>query len=431
MGRGGVSVGVGVGGAYGRVLVASVARSAMAFSYSWHLIKCPATNERFCDPPPGRTKCFRSIGMTTQADGGIPVSNEHHPVDYWDVEALLLDDENPRLPVSQGLRSQDEILLLIAKTYTIGELMESFAINGYFDEEPLVGVPFSDDPTKLIIVEGNRRLSALKLLLEPQLVKRLVDPSNGRPIRIVVPALTRDRRQELKSVPVRVYEEGRSAVLAYMGYRHITGVKTWNSYAKARYVHQLVEDGNELKDIQKRIGDRHETAPRLLRAYLVWEQANSLAMIPARNGHAPNFSYLFTALTFRPMLQFLGLAAQGMPRRVRRKKISQLEEVVTYLYGTVDGGRKPAIKESREIKDLAQAVASNRALEKLREGASVSEAVEVIPVAEARLEKLIRQALDRLNQAAEIAHSGKGNEQVQELAADCLDASQRLVKAVK
>ena len=122
MGRGGVSVGVGVGGAYGRVLVASVARSAMAFSYSWHLIKCPATNERFCDPPPGRTKCFRSIGMTTQADGGIPVSNEHHPVDYWDVEALLLDDENRRLPVSQGLRWQDEILLLIAKTYTIGEV---------------------------------------------------------------------------------------------------------------------------------------------------------------------------------------------------------------------------------------------------------------------------------------------------------------------
>ena len=369
--------------------------------------------------------------MTTQPNEGIEIPSVRHPIDNWDVDVLLLDHDNPRLPVSQGPRSQDELLLLIAKTYTIGELMESFAINGYFDEEPLVGVPASDDPSKLIIVEGNRRLSALKLLLEPTLVERLVDPSTSRPIRINVPAITKERRSELQKVPVRIYKEGRSAVLAYMGYRHITGVKTWNSYAKARYVHQLVEDGNALEDIQKRIGDRHETAPRLLRAYLVWEQASSLSMIPARNGHTPSFSYLFTALTFRPMLQFLGLAAQGMPRQVRQERIPQLQEVVVYLYGTVDGIRKPSIKESREIKDLAQAVSSNRALGKLREGASLSDAVEAIPVAEARLERLVRQALERLNQATEVALNGDANEQVKRLAEDCHEASLLLIKATK
>ena len=368
--------------------------------------------------------------MKAQANGGIAVPIVRRPIDEWDVDNLLLDDENPRLPVSQGPRSQNELLLLMAKTYTIGELMESFAINGFFEEEPLVGVPTPDDASKLIIVEGNRRLSALKLLLNPALVKGLVDPSNGRPLGINVPALTNERRAKLQSVPVKVYEEGRSAVLAYMGYRHITGVKTWNSYAKARYVHQLVEDGTDLADIQKRIGDRHETAPRLLRAYLVWEQASSLSMIPARNGHTPSFSYLFTALTFRPMLQFLGLAAQGMPRRVRKEKIPQLGEVVVFLYGTVDGERRPAIKESREIKDLAQAVSSSRALEKLREGASVTDAIEAMPVVEARLERLMRQALERLNQSTEIAYTSGGNEQIQKLADDCLQASQRLVKAI-
>ena len=119
--------------------------------------------------------------MTTQANGGIAVPRKRNPLSDWHVDDLLLDSENPRLPTSQGPRSQDELLILIVKTYTIGELMESFAINGYFDEEPLVGVPVADDPLKLIIVEGNRRLSALKLLLDPTLVQRLVDPSNGRP----------------------------------------------------------------------------------------------------------------------------------------------------------------------------------------------------------------------------------------------------------
>ena len=369
--------------------------------------------------------------MATQTNAGTEVPRVRRPIEDWDVNDLLLDDENPRLPVSNEPRSQDELLLLIAKTYTIGELMESFAINGYFDEEPLVGVPVSDDPSKLTIVEGNRRLSALKILLEPTLVKRLVDPNTGRSIRITIPALTEIRQAELQSVPVRVYMEGRSAVLAYMGYRHITGVKTWNSYAKARYIHQLVEEGNVLGDIQKRIGDRHETAQRLLRAYLVWEQANSLSIIPARNGHAPSFSYLFTALTYKPMLQYLGLVAQGMPRTVRPEKIPQLREVVGYLYGTTDGTRKPSIQESREIKLLAQAVSSDRALDKLREGASVSDAIEAMPVAEARLEKLIRQALDRLNQATDVARLSDANDQVKKLAGDCLEVSQLLVEATQ
>ena len=47
--------------------------------------------------------------MTTQANEGIPVPSVRHPIDNWDVDALLLDHENPRLPVSQGPRSQDEL----------------------------------------------------------------------------------------------------------------------------------------------------------------------------------------------------------------------------------------------------------------------------------------------------------------------------------
>ena len=369
--------------------------------------------------------------MATQENAGRATPRVRHPIDDWPVESLLLDNENPRLPPSVRPLSQEELLALIAKTYTINELMDSFAINGYFDEEPLVGVPVLDDPERLTIVEGNRRLSALKLLLEPTLLQRLVDPENGRSLRMNIPALSSDRLSELERVPVRVYKEGRSAVLAYMGYRHITGVKTWNSYAKARYVYQLVHDGNDLKDIQQRIGDRHETAPRLLRAYLVWEQADSLSMIPARNGHTPSFSYLFTALTFRPMLQFLGLAAQGMPREVEQERLPQLQEVAAYLYGSKDGERKPAIKESREIQLLSQAVSSAQALEKLREGASVTDAVEAIPVAEARLEKLIRQAWERLNEATEVAYRSRGSEHIRRLAEECIEASQRLAKAIK
>ena len=369
--------------------------------------------------------------MTTAGSPTTAIPRARRPIDDWPVNKLLFDGENPRLPPSQGEPSQRELLTLIVKTYSVGELMDSFVINGYFDEEPLVGVPAPSDDSKLVIVEGNRRLAALKLLLKPELAGRLVDTASGRPLRIRVPTLTKSRRRELRRVPVRVYKEGRSAVLAYLGYRHITGVKHWDSYAKARYVSQLVEDGNDLKSIQLKIGDRHETAPRLLRAYIVWQQAEESAMIPTRNGHSPPFSYLFTALTFRPMLSFLGLVAQGMPQRVREEKIPQLREVTTFLYGNQSEGKKPAIDDSREIQWLAQAVSSSNALEKLRAGHKVRDAVESIPAVEARMEKLIRQASERLMQATELASRSRADDAMRQLAKNCLEASQQLVKALR
>ena len=366
--------------------------------------------------------------MTTRATAARPTGR---PISDWRVEDLLLDDENPRLPPSQGKRSQEELMVLIVRTYSVSELMESFVVNGYFDEEPLVGVPINDDPSRLIIVEGNRRLAALKLLLQPDLAARLVDSVSRRPLRVRVPRLPNARRRELETVPVRVYPEGRSAVLAYLGYRHITGVRHWDSYAKARYVYQLVQEGGDLKAIQKRIGDRHETASRLLRAYLVWEQADSLSMIPPRNGYVPPFSYLFTALTYKPTLTFLGLAPQGMPRRVPKAKIPQLREVATYLYGDKSAGRAPAIEESREIQSLAKALASENALEKLRTGANVREAVEAIPVKEAQLERTVRQALERLVQAGNLALESRSSDPVRRMAKDCVSASEQLVRALR
>ncbi|MDE2837025.1 MAG: hypothetical protein OXL97_05890 [Chloroflexota bacterium] len=369
--------------------------------------------------------------MTTQNDVGTAGPRKRHPIADWAVKDLLLDAENPRLPPTEGIPSQEQLLILIVRTYSVGELMDSFAINGYFDEEPLVGVPDPDDSSKLIIVEGNRRLAALKILLDPSLTERLIDPISGRPLRVNAPPLSNDRREELLSVPVRVYEEGRSAVLAYLGYRHITGVKRWDSYAKARYVSQLVSDGNDLDSIQQKIGDRHETAPRLLRAYLVWEQADSLSMIPARNGHAPPFSYLFTALTFRPVLSFLGLAAQGMPKPVADANLPQLKEVSTYLYGDKEAKIEPAIEESREIQLLSKALSSPPALQRLRAGTKVRDAVEAIPAAEARLEKSIRQALEKLTQATELASPARANDSIKKLADDCVTESQGLVRALK
>ena len=88
-------------------------------------------------------------------------------IEYVRLEQLLLDPENPRLPSSLEDRSQDAMLQYIEKTYEPILIGRSIARHGFFVSEPLIVIPRADDKT-FTVVEGNRRLVALKLLTDVQ-----------------------------------------------------------------------------------------------------------------------------------------------------------------------------------------------------------------------------------------------------------------------
>ena len=83
------------------------------------------------------------------------------------IDELYLDPKNPRLGrnnIERGL-SQEEILELMA-TWTLDELALSYLENGGFwtHEALLVVREKLDGVDRLVVVEGNRRLAALKNL---------------------------------------------------------------------------------------------------------------------------------------------------------------------------------------------------------------------------------------------------------------------------
>ena len=57
------------------------------------------------------------------------------------VESLFLDPENPRLPEKIQGGNEDVLLLSLYEDFDLRELADSLSKNGYFDEEPLVGIP--------------------------------------------------------------------------------------------------------------------------------------------------------------------------------------------------------------------------------------------------------------------------------------------------
>ena len=99
-----------------------------------------------------------------------------------DVKNLFLDAKNPRLPENIPSSDQNEIWKFMKQAYDLDELALSMVMNGYFEAEPMVVIPkdieFSENQeneynnykknpnSQYIVVEGNRRLSAIRGLIQ-------------------------------------------------------------------------------------------------------------------------------------------------------------------------------------------------------------------------------------------------------------------------
>jgi len=170
----------------------------------------------------------------TENSGAAAKPSEVMPrreVVWVSIDQLELDPANPRLADGLENAKQPQLLEMLAREYELTELGQSLADNGYFSEEPLVVVP-APTASRWRVVEGNRRLAALKLLDDP----------NGAPKahRKRWDELSKNRKHIVRDAPILVYER-REDVIPYLGFRHITGVLEWKPYQKARYITQLVE----------------------------------------------------------------------------------------------------------------------------------------------------------------------------------------------
>jgi len=124
---------------------------------------------------------------------------------------LFLDPENPRLEAVTAGQTQEELAKAMWKEMAVSEVALSIAENGFFEEEPLFVIPApkgfaagerlgpDHDPKKpsYVVVEGNRRLTAVKLLVDSGLRRRIRATD--------LPTIPEARRRDLQMLPVSVY----------------------------------------------------------------------------------------------------------------------------------------------------------------------------------------------------------------------------------
>ena len=155
--------------------------------------------------------------------------------------SLFLDPRNPRIPPSPKPLSEPELIEQLVSHDDVYELAKSIALNDFFPSEPLVVVR---EDRRLIVIEGNRRLAACKLLVSPEAA-----PEDFRD-RFKVLAAKVDQNT-LKAIPI-VIAPSRAKTVPLVIARHTAAqIERWAPAMQANFYNNLLGQGMSIEDVAR------------------------------------------------------------------------------------------------------------------------------------------------------------------------------------
>lgn len=271
---------------------------------------------------------------------------------------LYFDPENPRFAsydYANIREDKDTILKTMIEDESVIDLVQSIGSQGFFPGEPLLICPIENESNKFYVVEGNRRLAALKILsgqvdnlLKPTM-KEIVATSQHRPSEI--PCLKYPRRED---------------ILDYLGYRHITGVKAWGALEKAMYLGQLERKNKEslgltgddlYRFLAKQIGSTLPAVKKSLTALNVYNKAweagkhNSFFSISGLLPQHIKFGVLYTALNYQHICSYIGLSSSDDLEQEDFNNENG-KDLFTWLFYVNPETKKTIVGESRNLSRL-------------------------------------------------------------------------------
>ena len=350
-----------------------------------------------------------------------------HTITRMEVSKLNFDIQNPRLVDSniKGNSTEADIIKVLWHTMDVKELVMSIVASGFFQHEPIIVT--QEDNGKNIVIEGNRRLAAVKLLL---------DSSLAQEINRDIPVITADAKQELRELPV-VFDT-REKAWRYLGFKHVNGPAKWSSYAKSQYIANVHRNyGVPLEDIAQQIGDTHRTVQRLFRGLMVIEQAEDMKVFDrADRWHNHfSFSHLYAGIGYDGIAPFIGLRDEDEEREepVPAENKNQLGELCLWLYGSKRDNKHPVIRsQNPDLRQLNAVIKNREAVAALRAGSELSRAFEISKPVSSVFEESLYAAKRELEKAHSLLSTGyDDSKQLLEVADAIAELADDLHKAME
>ena len=350
-----------------------------------------------------------------------------YQIEYPETKSLSLDWKNPRLAEFGIKKGSDnkEIFDILWEHMALEEIVYSIVAHGFFSTEPLICLREGN-----IVLEGNRRLAAVRIVLDPSLVKNKLDDE-------VLARIDNKIQQKLQKLPV-IYVNDRQEAWRFIGFKHINGPTQWNSFAKAQYITQIKNDFDiSLKEIAFQVGDTHKTVQKLYEGMKVIEQAESLKVYDREDVKRGRlfFSHLYTGLQYDGFRNFLQISDQNeeTPTPVPEPNKEKLGELLIWLYGSKKGDIEPVIKsQNPDLRRLEKVVRDDEALASLRSGNTLEQSFELSRPKNKILEESLFAAQRNIQKAWTYVIEGyDGNEKLMEIMSKLADNADDLYEKMK
>lgn len=338
-----------------------------------------------------------------------------------DPSTLNFDAENPRF-YDLNLKSEEDIVRELYEQADVNELIQSILSSGYLDFEPLVA-----RRKGRIVLEGNRRLAALRLISDADLRRALKVTLPNIPIPHAAP-------KEVRVLWVNDRDEARS----FIGFKHINGAFKWDALAKAKYAAQWFESGGDIDAIARSLGDNHNTVRRLVNGFYALKQAQADGFdIHDISGKKFAFSHLYTAITRVSVREFLGMAEEdgaGPPKKspVPKAKRDEFSQLMSWLYGQESKGQPALIRnQNPNLNELSKVLGHPVAKRMLMASRDLRVAYQQVDPPSARFEEALLRASKQCEETLSLSGAFTGEPTLMKIAEGVLRTARSLVGSMK
>jgi hypothetical protein len=314
---------------------------------------------------------------------------------------LKLDSNNPRLPKSLHGKDEVDIIEYMLLDASLIELMLAIGENDFFPGEQLLVVRDTDGKYK--VIEGNRRLSAVKLLSNPEL---------ARVQKIKIEKVLEETKHRPQEIPCLIFNS-ESEIHNYLGYRHITGIKEWKLLEKARYLNGLrrenyskmpINQGS--REIAKIIGSRMDYVRRILIGYEIYSTIEDEAFFKIRdlNDTTFHFNYIADSLNKANINEFLGVDFTA-EKPTEQLNGGNLRKWAKWLFEKNEQNRTRLIGTSGDLSKLNKILGNETARKAWDEkGFDLDRAYELTEDLSQIFSEAIKKSIEYLEQADNIVH---------------------------
>lgn len=185
------------------------------------------------------------------------------------VTSLFLDPQNPRLPPPTGATALDQrgLIAELVEHEKVLDLAKDISENGYAPVESLIGIV--EDDGKTYVLEGNRRLAALKLLISP-------DSAPDSALKRVKGYAKEIDGTSIQKVRV-LFAPSRKAAAPLIMQKHTRQqIERWAPLMQARFYKTLADLGMSAADMAREYGSTPGEVAEFLRTHATYELASRL-----------------------------------------------------------------------------------------------------------------------------------------------------------